>query len=149
MQAGPQNDSSSAFQKVHQAELVIQNNRSSIANKNDDTTADMIPSAWRAPGWEAAGGGQQIINQSISHLTFPLCRTHQGNQQPLTGEVLRTLGWNESSHTMLSWATSMSKCCSQHLRLHYETMHVACRLSQCQRQSFSSSCRHATSTRRV
>ncbi len=53
------------------------------------------------------------IYQSINQFTFSAFRTHQGSQQTITAKILRMLSLNETSHSMLFWATKRSKFCSQ------------------------------------
>jgi len=52
-------------------------------------------------------------SQSINQFTFSVFRTHQGSQQTITAKILRMLSLNETSHSMLFWATKRSKFCSQ------------------------------------
>jgi len=50
----------------------------------------------------------QSIKQSINQFTFSVLRTHQGSQQTITAKILRMLSLNETSHSMLFWATNRS-----------------------------------------
>lgn len=135
-------------QHIHQAEFVIQHSRSLIANTRVMTK---MQTSYSLHGGHQIGrvGGSRLSTSQANISTCPVCRSHQGSQQTLPGRVVRSLELIASSLSMLPWATNRSKRCSQDLHPHYETLHVACRLSRCRRQSFSSSCRHATSARRA
>ena len=55
------------------------------------------------------------VSQSINQFTFPVFGTRQGSQQTIAGKVLRILILNETSHSMLFWAT---KSFSSKLHIH-------------------------------